>query len=627
MRLLIILFSILSVFLKGCVVIPESIKNGDEYLLAKKYIDALQAYEAGITEISDAKTHQEVEEKINTTRGYITDQYLAHARLVYERQTKVTVPIIEESIRVLEKGIRWDDQAGRIAATISLYQSQLAELRRIIAQTLSEAAARALIYHYTKATELIDQAIKLDPQNGVALESKLQIDKQKALYESIEEYLRTGDFENVFFAFERFKEFAGIKVDIKDFPLGNNIAKLISEKAETLTQQKRFYDAYILINQYHMDLLDDSLNKVKRSGGRYYLDAARSAVTYQSDHTKGYVYAVLANEMNANDIEVFNIHKLTQDHVDRNIQKYIAVASFDSPSNAPDAGKQFSDSLISYLYQVLPYGINILERDKIDYILKEPGSEARAIGEILGVDLIVTGTVSLYKVDKLVDERVATAKVKMGEETVSNPKFLQMVNMFGSDVSTWPQRPPETIQKENFQLMKYTKGAAQMKGFAKVSIRIFDAARGTIKFVKDFDATVVRESEFQDEVEQAGIAYVPLKLPTNTEIKEEMRKSIVNEVGKIVQASFENRGMRFLNQANFYLNRLEPESAFKPLAEGYFYCKRDQIDPDDPSFKQIKQHIAALVRRQDLIPKEPASNEDMPGFNSTERDNWEREYY
>lgn len=627
MRLLIILFSILSIFWQGCVVIPENIKKGDEYLLAKKYIDALQAYEAGFTEISNAKTRQEVEEKINTIKGYITDQHLAHARLVHERQTTVTVPIIEESIRVLEKGARWDDQAGRIAATISLYQRQLAELRRIIAQNLSEAAAKAVISHYTEATELIDQAIKLDPQNGVTLESKLKIDKQKVLYEAIEEYLRAGDLENVFLAFERFAEFTGIKADLKEFPLENDIAKLISENVETLTEQKKFYDAYALINQYHMDLLDDALKKVKRDGGRYYLDAAKSAVTYQSNYAKGYVYAILANEMNANDIEVFNIHKLTQDHMDRNIQKYIAVASFDSPSNAPDSGKQFSDSLISYLYQVLPYGINILERDKIDYVLKEPGSEAKEIGEILGVDLIVTGTVSLYIVDKLVDERVATVKVKMGEETVSNPKFLQMFNIFGSDVSKWPQLPPETIQKENFQLIKYTKGTAQMKGFAKISIRIFDAAKGTIKFVKDFDATVVRESEFQDEVEQAGIAYIPLKLPTGTEIKEEMRKSIVNKVGKIVQASFENRGMRFLNQANFYLNRLEPEAAFKPLAEGHFYCMQDRIDPDDPAVKQIRQHIAALVRRHDLIPKEPASTEDMPGFNSTGRDNWEGKYY
>ena len=64
----------------------------------------------------------------------------------------------------------------------------------------------------------------------------------------------------------------------------------------------------------------------------------------------------------------------------------------------------------------------------------------------------------------------------------------------------------------------------------------------------------------------------PMNLPTDTEIKEEMRKGIVTEVGKIVQASFENRGLRFLNQADFYLDRLEPEAAFKPLAEGLFYC-------------------------------------------------------
>jgi TolB-like protein len=302
------------------------------------------------------------------------------------------------------------------------------------------------------------------------------------------------------------------------------------------------------------------------------------------------------------------------------MQKYIAVASFDSPSNDPDSGKQFSDSLISYLYQVLPYGINILERDKIDFVLKERGSEAKSIGELLGVDLIITGTVSLYTVDRVVDERVATVRVKIGEETVLNPEFEQMLNFYGPDMSRWPQKmaqihgedssqwpriPPRTVRRDQHQLMKYTKGTAQVKGFAKVSIRIFDTAKGTITFVKDFDATVVRTSEFQDEVQEANIPYIPMNLPTDTEIKEEMRKSIVTEVGKIVRSSFENREHRFLNQANFHLDRLEFDAAFEPLAEGYLYCLRDAIAPENEACVKMRGLIDMLVAREDLVPKPP----------------------
>ena len=82
MRLLIVSLSILLVILQGCAGIPKSIKQGDEYFLGKAYEDALQAYEIGLPQIKDAESRQEVAEKINLIKGYITDQHLADARLV-----------------------------------------------------------------------------------------------------------------------------------------------------------------------------------------------------------------------------------------------------------------------------------------------------------------------------------------------------------------------------------------------------------------------------------------------------------------------------------------------------------------------------------------------------------------
>ena len=524
MRPLIVSLSILLLMLQGCAGIPKTIKQGDDYFLRKAYEDALQAYEIGLPKIKDAKSRQEVAEKINLIKGYITDQHLADARLVYDRQAEKTIPMLDEALAVLEKGVGTDDQAGRIAATMADYQDQRKQLQQQVTQNLTEAAAKATAYQFSEAIELIDDAIRLDPQNSVLQENKLRLEEQKALYAAIEIQIENGDLENTFHAYDQFAKAAGIKPDLKDFPLENEIVTLILKKAEALTDQKKYYRAYLLLTHYPLDALMGALDDVKREGSQYYLNAAKSAVNHQYNYAKGYVYASLANEMNPNDFEVFNIHKVTQDRVDRNVQKYIAVASFDAPSNDPDSGKQFSDSLISYLYQVLPYGINILERDKIDYVLKEQGTEAKTIGEMLGVDLMVTGTVSLFKVDKSVDERMATVKVKVGEETVTNPEFVQMLNMFGSDMSQWPIKmqqiygqdaskwpklPPKTIQKENFEMINYKRGTAQMKGFAKVSIRIFDTTKGTIMFVKDFDATVEKSGEFQDEVKEADIAYIP----------------------------------------------------------------------------------------------------------------------
>lgn len=130
-----------------------------------------------------------------------------------------------------------------------------------------------------------------------------------------------------------------------------------------------------------------------------------------------------------------------------------------------------------------------------------------------------------------------------------------------------------------------------MKGFAKVSVRIFDTKKGAIAFVKDYDANVNYSSNFQDELAEAGIEYIPMKLPTDTEAKEEMRKEIVHQIGKVVQSSFENREARFLNLANFYLERRQNNLAFIPLAEGYLYCTKAGLSPDNPSFMEIKRLI------------------------------------
>jgi len=140
-------------------------------------------------------------------------------------------------------------------------------------------------------------------------------------------------------------------------------------------------------------------------------------------------------------------------------------------------------------------------------------------------------------------------------------------------------------------LLNYTKGTAKAKGFAKVSVRIFDTKKGAITFVKDFDATAMDSCEFQDEVKEASISYVPMSLPTDTEIKEQMRKKIVLEIAKVVEASFEHREMRFLNEVNFFIDRHEFEAALKPLVTGHLYCILDNIKPDNKTFVEIKRLI------------------------------------
>ena len=603
MKTLMVFIFIIPMFFQSCVVVPVSIKRGDEYFSKKEYLNAIQSYEMGLPQVKNQKLRQSINDKMVLIKAHLPYQYISKSERIYNSHQPVTVLVIDEAMKILKSGLKWDDNSGRIAHKLKMYKQEKDLIVKTNQEKYQEAIREAKRYNYSHAEELLDQALALNPLNNDFKRAKEKIMGQNKHYKNIEKYIKAGDIQNVRKSFDLFTVAIEKNMPFFDFPLKEPFVKLILQKAADFTKNNRWYEAHNFLLDLNFDAIQRELSNIKPKGSAYYYKLAKSSVEKQNNYYKGYIYSLMANELNPSDFEIFNINKKTQDYIDKSIQKNIAVASFDSPSNDPDAGKQFSDSLISYLYQVLPYGINILERDKIDFVLKEQKTETKSAGKMLNVDLIVTGTVSLYKVDELVDERIATVKVKVGDETIENPEFSQMATRYGTNQSKWPKIPPRTIQKAKYQLLNYKKGTAQLKGFAKVSIRIFDTEKGTITFVKDFDASRVNSSEFQDEVKGANIRYIPKKLPSNTEIKESMRKGIIAKIARIVQAAFENREIRFLNEANFFIERKEYESALEPLAQGYFYCIKDNLGLKNKTFLQISNMINDISGRDSLIPK------------------------
>lgn len=585
-----VLFSLLMILLiiqiQGCI-IPPSVKRGDDFFAKKNYYKAISAYELGLSKTNDPALQKTIKQKIASIKGILTDYYLAGAEAVYNRQENITVPIINNVIGILEQGSKWDDDQRRIASKIDIYKQEKKTLLDTIQDDLQKAIKESNGYNYEQAEKLINGVLSIDPKNQDLLKEKKQIAVRKGHFKKIKAYLAKGDLENALNSYKRLLNATPKGLTFSTFPLKGTFVSLISEKVVDLKEENKWHKAYSLLTRWDLPELDEELNEVKSKGSEYYYENVKSSVEFDDNYFKAYLYCIKANELNPKDMRIFEVHKNVKDHVDKSMQRYIAIGSFDPPSNEPDAGKQFSDSLISYLYRVLPYGINIMERDKIDTILKEQ----KSVGDILGVNLIVTGTVSLFKVDTSIDKRTATIKFRVGEETVENPAFMQMFKLYGKNTALWPSVPPKTIKKERYQLLNYTKGTAQVKGFAKVSVRIFDTKKGAITFVKDFDATAMNSCEFQDEVKEAGIRYVPKSLPSDTEIKEQMRKKIVSEIAKVVEASFEHREIRFLNDVNFFIDRREFEAALKPLATGHLYCILDNIKPDNKAFVEIKRLI------------------------------------
>ena len=590
-----VLLIIVLMFMQGCATTPSSIEEGDNYFKKRDYISAVLAYERGLSQVRDADDRKTIEQKLSSAKVSIADEYLAKAAKIQDKDTLISVPVINEKLELLEKVSQWDDSSKRITSKIDEYKRQRERLLKDIQITLQNTLREADDYNYNRALELIEEALSIDRLNDDLQKTRRNIMDRKDYFEAVKKYLSDGDLDNAINAYNKLSDASSHTLKFSSFPLRDSFATLIVKRVTALKKRNKWFDAYTLLKRFELVKLNKELREIKSKGSKYYYEKAKTSLKTHQDYFKGYIYAFKAYELDPTQSGVFQIHKEAQDYVNKSLQKYIAIASFDSPSNEPDAGKQYSDSLISYLYRVLPYGINILERDKIDFVLREHQRETKSVGEVLGADLMVSGTVSLFKIDRNVDKRTATIKVKLGEETVENPEFLQMMKMYGARTSKWPSIPPKTIQKDKYQLINYSKGTISMKGFAKVSIRIFDTQKGTITFVKDFDASVVKSCEFQDEVKEANIPGIAISLPADTEMKEEMRKEIVSEIAKVVQASFENRETRFLNQAKFFLDRREYKNAIKPLAEGHLYCILDNIKPDNKVFLELNELSSELI--------------------------------
>lgn len=580
-------FSILCLMLAGCV--PSAgVKLGDEAMKKQDFIEAVRQYEAALDQAKGESARKDIETKLAEAKKLLADDYLIKAKQVYSQNQNGRSAAVDKAIAILKEVAQWDDADQRISKQLAEYTKEKGAVSGQLAQSVQKTFQLAGRCEFNQAQQELDKALATDSANSNLLDAKNKIVQMSGLYSAMQDALRKENSEQAAAKYGELSALCPVEMTLDDATVS-----LIRKTSSSLQSAGKWWQAYKFLSPWKTPQLQDDLQTIRETGSSIYFEEARKAAA-ESPH-KGFLLADRALEMNNKSLEIFNFHRELGDAVNKSLQSYIAIASFDTPSNDPDAGKQFSDSLISYLYEVLPYGINILERDKIDYLLKEKSEANKDVAQLLGVDLIVTGSVSLFKVDKTVDQRAATVKVKSGEATEQNPEYAKMVQLHGPNQKLWPKVPPETISKDSYELVKYNKGRAELKGFGKVSVRIFDTQKGTIAFVKDYDGNVNYSSEFQDEVEGTNIKYIPMKLPTETEAKEEIRKGIVQQIGKVVQASFESREIRLLNQVKFYLDRKEENLAYKPLAEGYFYCVKQGMDQKNPAFTELRKLRDSLL--------------------------------
>ncbi|WP_440905762.1 CsgG/HfaB family protein [Catenovulum sp. SX2] len=281
-------------------------------------------------------------------------------------------------------------------------------------------------------------------------------------------------------------------------------------------------------------------------------------------------------EVNPQFEDLFSKKQKVEDAIYTRVRKSIAVFDFRSPSNNDDAGIMIANNLISYLFNNASKDINILERENLKSILEEmklgqigvvSENTAKEMGRIYGIDIAIMGSVLLFKVDETASTSNKTARYQIGEVIEDNIEYLNWKtrnpNPSKEELRT---APVAKIKAPKFAVKDYEVQNKKKVGFIQISYRIVDVATGVNTSVETLERKKVEEDSANAGIDDAGIQFDPMEVPTDTEILQSMTSDVVDQLAREVLKPLMNLEKEYFQQGEELLNR---RKEFIPAVEKF----------------------------------------------------------
>jgi hypothetical protein len=594
-RLSCLLGLIAAVCISACVTSPE-LELGRN---AKAAGNLEVAYSHYMQVLQTDPGNAEARGAVNDIRGMLTSRARQEAQAILKSAGTVTAPALRACIAKLDQYATYDPQGTYLGNDRNTYAQQLEALERAIKTRIGQAKMAINASDFSQASSLISTIKAADPQYP-GLDA-IEASYRKSYGAYLERQIMAAYADNrVDDANAAMKVWMGLGLPEADRQRLMSAAKtqevrVLRRQFRQLVNAHQYYTAYLMLSKskYKGEFIRE-FSELRQNGAPFYLDQARRRVN-DKNVTRAYLESVKGLELNPKCPGMFEMHRDTRDKVLDMVQQYIAIPAFGSPQDNPDVGVQFTDALISYLFRILPYGINIVERGKIDMLMAEHKREFSEVANILNVDLIVTGNVSLLTIDRQDTKSQSTVRAPVGEKLEVNPEYEAYIQTNDPRHPTGASPPPKTIKVKQFGTFTINKGRATIKGFSSVAVRIFNTSKGRITYAQEFNANFKAADDYQDGLDLAGIESDPLDLPSDTEIKEKLRNQIVKQLSDVIQAQFAKRERTFLQNATYHISRRETKLAIDELAKGFLYCVKAKVGFNDPDFTEIRNKIVELT--------------------------------
>lgn len=579
----------LTVFCVSCVTLPE-VQMANE---AFSEGNTDRAYKLLITASQKKPNDLKVQESLSKVRSAAEGMAISTVVSNYSACGK-TLECAKAAVASLTK-YRQDyglDQHTNIAAQILSYKSIIESTESSIAEQESCASDCLARKEFQCVEECIASITLLEPTSPAIeqLKAQLRVESEKYVSQLVNSCLKKNDFNKA----RDFVQNGTLLSDwfVRDYNKRIDSAELVYAEREcgVLIDDKRYYTAYLLAIRCGEQT---KLNESIEAGVTFYVKQAKQELN-AGNVGCAYIQALKAIRMDPDDAQAFEIHRTACDQIDQLVQEYIAIPAFDSPADKADVGASFSDALISYLFRLLPYGINIVEREKIDMILEEKKMEFKQDWSLLNVNVLITGNVSLLNIDRQNTQNNVMTKVEVNRKREINPEY-ELYKSLSSTERQNLEAPEMLVEVPIYETVTYKAGLERVKGVASVAVRMMDTKKGRIIFAPEFREQYEQEDKWQDAVELAGVSADQINLPNDTEVAEKLKAGLIKQLAESILDQFTNRQKQFLEKAEYRLKRKEWKQAVQEAAEGLYYCHRDAISADDPSRQQLEDIMLDLT--------------------------------
>ena len=555
---------------------------------------ALAQFQQVLSKAPSKEARSEIERQIAAIKSSITDSVLAEADRASRREG--LIPMLDSVVRLLEGNRTFDDSRGRLSAELNTRRSALAQARQDYSIALGAAEEAERNSSWSPAIAAVNRAMTLNPSADLSSQVTRLVGLRDArISEQIGQLLqgrRLDDADRLYAGYEaevpRPSEtiLARIRGQIE-----TTRQQTFEAQLATLIQANKFYTAYHFILERKREYLNARLEGVKATGTQFYKNKAKESLAMGGVNL-GYAYfaAQKAWELGPEEPEAFDVRRTISDKINELTEQQISIGAFSSPDNEKESGTDLSNALMEQLFDQAPFGIKILERSKIEELLKETGMARSNL--LSKVKMFIVGNVTALTVEPQRAELEGFTKIEKGINRLTNPDYVTYVQRFGPDKSKWPadlQSVQPQIAEPIFEIVRYKYGEERREGIMVVSVRQFESILGEVKGTKVFTAKVSKSDSFSDNPAERKV----LRLPSNIEIKETLRKDLADQIGRYVLSSFEHREIRFLQSAQTSIARREFPAAVIDLAGGFQYGVSDKkyipTPEADPTLLQIRK--------------------------------------